>query len=159
MKLAVSNIAWENSELADHLVLLRDLGCQGVELAPSCIWPEPVRATASERARLRSLVGESGLEITGFHALLFTRPDLQLFRDKAGLNLTVEYLIDLARLCSDLKGRLLVFGSPRNRVRHGRDYQECLDWVADAFHTAAIRCQPLGVTLCIEPLAPDETEP
>jgi len=76
MKLAVSNIAWENAELAEHLALLHDLGCQGVELAPSCIWPEPVVATAAERARLGDLVSGSGLEVTGFHALLFARPDL-----------------------------------------------------------------------------------
>lgn len=158
MKLAVSNIAWENAELAEHLALLHDLGCQGVELAPSCIWPEPVEATAGERARLRDLVQGSGLEVTGFHALLFTRPDLQLFKDRDGLNLTVEYLVALARLCSDLEGRLLVFGSPRNRARHGRDYRECQAWSTEAFHATASRCAPLGVTLCIEPLAPDETD-
>lgn len=158
MKLAVSNIAWDNSELADHLALLRDLGCQGVELAPSCIWPEPVYASAPERAGLRALIKNSGLELAGFHALLFTRPDLQLFRDRAGLDQTVGYMIGLARLCSDLEGAVMVLGSPRNRVRHGRDYDECLAWAAEAFSQVAAACAPLGVILCIEPLGPDETE-
>lgn len=158
MKLAVSNIAWDNGRLTEHLTLLRDLGCQGVELAPSCIWPEPVAARAPERARLKAQIRASGLELTGFHALLFTRPELQLFRDRAGLDQTVDYLIELARLCGELEGAVLILGSPRNRVRLGRDYEECLAWAADAFSRVAKACAPLGVTLCIEPLGPDETE-
>ena len=162
MKLAVSNIAWDNAELAEHLALLRDLGCQGIELAPSCIWPEPVDASAGERAGLKEMVRKSGLELTGFHALLFTRPDLQLFKDRNGRDLTVDYVVGLARLCSDLDGRLLVFGSPRNRARHGRDYRECLAWAAEAFGAAAAQCEPLGVTICIlnsggVPFVPDPT--
>lgn len=158
MKLAVSNIAWDNSELPEHLALLHDLDCDGVELAPSCVWQEPVDASAPERARLKALIKASGLELTGFHALLYTRPDLQLFRDRAGLDQTVAYLIELARLCGELEGAVLILGSPRNRVRQGRDYEECLAWAADAFSRVANACAPLGVTLCIEPLGPDETE-
>lgn len=158
MKLAVSNIAWDNSKLSEHLALLHDSGCEGVELAPSCIWQEPIEAPASDRARIKALVRASGLELTGFHALLFTRPDLQLFQDRAGLDQTAGYLIELAQLCCDLEGTVLILGSPRNRVRHGRDYGECLDWGVDAFSRIATACEPLGVTLCIEPLGPDETE-
>lgn len=158
MKLAVSNIAWEHSEFADHLRLIRDLGCQGVELAPSCIWPEPVDASSAQREAVRSLITSVGLEVAGFHALLYTRPDLQLFESRIGLRQTMNYLKHLLRLCSDLGGKILVFGSPKNRIRAGREYTECLAWAAEGFGDVAREAQRLGVSVCIEPLAPSETD-
>ncbi|HBH97606.1 MAG TPA: hypothetical protein DDX89_07480, partial [Candidatus Omnitrophica bacterium] len=158
MKLSVSNIAWDPAELADHLALLRDLGCDGVELAPSCIWPEPVEAEAEERARIKTLIQRTGLDVTGFHSLLYTRPDLQLFKDHASLREMVAYLNRLVHLCADLDGRLLIFGSPRNRVRHGRSVEECLAWAAEAFTEVAEKAGRCGVSLCIEPLGPSETD-
>lgn len=158
MKLSVSNIAWENSELEEHLKLLRALGCDGVELAPSCIWPEPVEASLEERNRVRGLIQDNGLEVTAFHALLYTRPDLQLFKDKRGRQATVDYLKQLAQLCADLRGKALIFGSPKSRMRGDRDYEECLEWAAEAFREVAEEGKGLGVVLCIEPLPPKEAD-
>ena len=158
MKLAVSNIAWDPAEFEEHVGLLGELGCDGVELAPSCLWPEPAEATRQERTQIKALIQRAGLEVTGLHSLLYTRPDLQCFKDRQTLRETVAYLKAMAELCADLGGRVLVFGSPRNRIRHGRDLEECMAWAVEGFaevaHTAA-RC---GVTFCIEPLAPSETE-
>lgn len=158
MKLAVSNIAWDAAELADHLALLRDLGCQGVELAPSLIWPEPINATSQDRERVKRLVRSFELEVAGFHALLYSRPDLQLFKDRVGLWKTVDYLKQLMRLCADLEGTVLVFGSPKSRGRNGRDYAECMAWAAEGFSETATEAERFGVTVCIEPLAPEETD-
>ena len=158
MKIAVSNIAWDNSRLAEHLALLKDLGCEGVELAPSCIWSEPTNAPATERLKLYKNIKQSGLVLVGFHALLFNRPDLKLFADHKSCFCTIEYLKKLAQLCADLNGGLMVFGSPRNRALHGRKYNECIDWARDAFWQLAEACAPLGLVFCIEPLGSDETE-
>ncbi len=158
MKIAVSNIAWDNAELFDHLVLIHDLDCQGVELAPSCIWPEPVNASSEERERVKHLIHSIGLELVGFHALLYTRPDLQLFKDRIGLWNTVDYVKQLIRLCAEMGGKILVFGSPKNRTRSGRDYAECMAWAAEGFGEMARVAECFGVTVCIEPLAPAETD-
>lgn len=158
MKLAVSNIAWEHCELPDHLALIRDLGCQGVELAPSCIWPEPVSTSPAQRREIKCLVESLGLEITGFHALLYTRPDLQLFKDRTTLWKTVNYLKQLIMVCGEMGGKIMVFGSPKNRVRTGRGYSECIAWAAEGFAEAANEAERFGITVCIEPLAPTETE-
>ena len=45
MKLSVSNIAWGKNELKDLLYILKDNGCDGIEIAPSLIWGEPVNST------------------------------------------------------------------------------------------------------------------
>ena len=158
MKLAVSNIAWDNAELSEHLALIRDLGCDGVELAPSCVWPEPAEVAGDESAGVTRLIRRAGLEVTGFLSLLYTRRDLQLFQDAPTRRRTIDYLGALGRLCAEMGGKVLVFGSPKNRARHGHTTAECLDWAVEVFSQAAREAQRAGVTLCIEPLSPEETD-
>jgi len=158
MKLAVSNIAWEPVEMPAHLALLKRLGCDGVELAPNAIWPEPVDASASQRAALRESIANEGLELVGFHALFYTRPDLQLFADAASRRDWTGYLNKLSALCGELGGKVLIVGSPKNRVRHGRSDVDSLAWAAEAFRDAAIAAASSGVIVCIEPLPAKETE-
>lgn len=158
MKLAVSNIAWEPTELEEHLRLLRELGCDGVELAPNIIWTEPVETTLRERQELRKLIERYGLEVSGFHALLYTRPDLKLFKDRESMQQVVQYLKQLGEVCRDVGGKVLIFGSPKNRALEGRPKEECLEWATEAFREVAEACEGLGVTLCIEPLPASENE-
>lgn len=158
MKLAVSNIAWEPNELKEHLTLLRDLGCEGVELAPNILWKEPVDATSDERQNMRALIHGAGLSVVGFHALFFTRPDLQFFRDKESLAATTLYLKQLAQLCHDLEGKFLILGSPKSRSPQGRTKQESIEWIAPALRSVAEEGARLGVTLCIEPLPQSDNE-
>lgn len=152
MKLSISNIAWEDSELNIYLDLLKKLGCDGIEIAPSCIWSEPVSATMEERKKLRELISNHGLEVVGFHALLYTHPELKIFDGKEAYEKTVDYVKSLSRLCGDLGGRVMVFGSPRNRERGRRDLEECLSIASEFFYSLAIEAERYNVFICIEPL-------
>jgi len=158
MKLAISNIAWENSELNEHLELISQLGCEGVELAPSCIWPEPVDASKSEREDLKKLVEDNGLSVVSFHALFYTRPDLEIMASEKQKRLTGEYLKKLFELCADLGGKNLIFGSPKSRKRNGKGYQECLSICADFFRNALETAKQFDVYLCVEPLDIKESD-
>ena len=89
MKISVSNIAWFNNELEEHLLLLKDLHCDGVEIAPSCIWTEPLDASPSDIDGLKRMVAKYDLSIPALHALLFTRPESSLFKDKSIRDQTV----------------------------------------------------------------------
>jgi sugar phosphate isomerase/epimerase len=63
----------------------------------------------------------------------------------------------LARLCRDLGGKLLVFGSPQQRnLAPGMSRQQGMDYAAEVFRTAVGRIEELGVTLAVEPLGPAE---
>ena len=119
MKLSVSNIAWGKNELKDLLYILKDNGCDGIEIAPSLIWGEPVNSTKLERENLKKEIEKSGLELVGFHSLLFSRPDLLLFKNEEIRHKTLIYLKDLISLCSDMEEKL-IFGSPRNRSRQNK---------------------------------------
>jgi sugar phosphate isomerase/epimerase len=117
-----------------------------------------VDASSAQRKEIAHLIQNHGLEITGFHALLYTRPDLQFFESRASLARTVDYLKRLIKLCAEMGGKVLVFGSPKNRVRAGRDYAECMAWAVEGFAETAKEAGQCGIMFCIEPLAPSETE-
>ena len=98
MKIAVSNIAWEHKYLSEYLKLLKQLGCSGVEIAPSIIWTEPTNSSIEDRKILKNQIHKEGLEMIGFHALLFSRPDLQLFLSNESRAATIDYLCKLIKL-------------------------------------------------------------
>lgn len=99
MKLALSNIAWEENELDDHLALMSRLGCRAMELAPSCVWPEPVHSTSQQRIAFKQQLRSHGIDVIGLHALLFTKPELTLFETSQRRRETGEYLCRLFELC------------------------------------------------------------
>ena len=53
MKLSVSNIVW-GENLVDFFRLLKKENCDGVEIAPSLIWKEPIFSNKDERKLLKN---------------------------------------------------------------------------------------------------------
>jgi len=158
MKISVSNIAWDNKSSLYFLKYIRELGCSGVEIAPSVIWPEPINSTKQERVNFFNLVKNSDLEVVGFHSLLYNRPDLQLFLSKDSRIATKDYIYKLVNLCSELGGKQLIFGSPKNRLLHGKKYEECVKQAIEDFFEIAEFGKKKNIFFCIEPLGINETE-
>lgn len=158
MKLAASNIVWDSADVTAFFRHCADLGCSGIELAPSKIWPEPVGADKQSLASVKKELFDHGLELTGFHALLYTRRDLTLFESPASFQSTMDYLTELAMLCSDMGGNNMIMGSPANRSLCGRSFEDCFQQAVDGFGTLAENCENVGVKFCIEPLAPEQTD-
>ena len=103
-------IAWGKNELEDLLYILMEI-CDGIEIAPSLIWGEPVNSTKLEREKLKKEIEKSGLELVGFHSLLFSRPDLFFKNEEISINLI--YLKDLISLCSDMGGKINIWFSEK----------------------------------------------
>ena len=158
MKLSVSNIAWDNNALEEHLALLKELGCDGVEIAPSCIWKEPVEAGKDEIESLRKLVSKYSLVIPAFHALLFTRSDLYIFGEESKREQTISYLKRLIRLAGMLSVRVLVYGSPSSRRVGDRSYTKCYEIAVEIFRNLGREAQLHDTFFCIEPLGPSESD-
>jgi sugar phosphate isomerase/epimerase len=116
-KLSISNIAWSREPFEPYLELIRGEGVAGVEVAASVFWQEPVDASPAQRQEFRGMIEAHGLQVTGLHSLLFSRPELQLLADGRGGEEVRDYLKRLADLCADLGGSYLVFGGSKNRLR------------------------------------------
>jgi len=158
MKLSISNIAWPREKEEAYLRDIRKLGCEGVEIAPSRIWPEPVDATEKDRLSFKSLVEGNGLEISAMQALLYTRRDLGLFREVRIEDETIDYLKKLCCLASDVGATRLVFGSPDNRRRGSLSPDEAFERAAEFFSKVASFAAERDVCICIEPLRAEETD-
>lgn len=115
--IAISNIAWSGEDNEAFLDLVASEGGRGIELAASLIWDEPVESSPRQRSQLRQMIESRGLVVVGLHALLFSRPDLQLLATGEAGRQVSEYLRRTIDLCADLGGRCLVMGGSKNRRR------------------------------------------
>lgn len=134
-----------------------ELGYMGVELAPGTLAARPHEMSRDEWQAVRTTVEANGLRVTGLHWLLSPYPGLSVF-DPTTHAEAQAVLAGLTDGCALLGGDVLVHGSPPSRTRpDGMTAQAALDMAADFFAPVAARAAEAGVTYCIEPLSPVET--
>ena len=159
MKFAICNeiyAGWPLEKICQHVA---GCGYDGLEIAPFTLAEDPSALTLQDAAAAGRIVRQEGLEVVGFHWLLITPPGLHLCTpDDAIRRRTVEFAVHLAQLCAAMEGRILVWGSPKQRnVAPGQSFQEAWNHAADALRQVAEVAAPLGVTIALEPLGPAET--
>jgi sugar phosphate isomerase/epimerase len=158
MQLAVSHIAWPKDRESEFLVRASDLGVEGLEIAPGRIWAAPEKASAQEVKAYRVFARERGLKIVSLHALLYDRPELQIFGSTAEVSAVSDFLKAMCRVAAWLECPYLVLGSPKNRSRNGLRLGEAMEHAVTVFENIGREAAALGVCLLIEPLGPLETD-
>lgn len=158
MKLAVSNVAWYTKEIDGFLRFIKGIGCQGIELAPSMLWDEPINASLRERLELRKKIEDSGLKLVGLQALLYAHRDFLIFKDDLMRQKIIDYFNKLMDFCVDLGGELLVFGSPGNRNINNVPAEMAYAIAVDFFRKVGQEAGERGIFFCIEPLGKKETD-
>jgi D-psicose/D-tagatose/L-ribulose 3-epimerase len=151
MKMAASNIAWARADEASVAELLRELGFEGVEIAPTAVWPQPLQVSDAEIRAYRESWERRGLPIVAMQALLFGRPELTIFGDAAKRAETFDYLAGMIRLGGKLGAGALVFGSPKNRLVGSLSPAQVEDIALPFFHELGQLAAEHGTRLCIEP--------
>ncbi len=159
MKIALCNEVLRDLEFPAQCERAAALGYSGLELAPFTLGEAPHRLSADKRAQLRRAAADSGIAITGLHWLLLTPPGLSITAADPGVReATIDVLTRLIDLCSDLGGKVLVHGSPKQRqVKEDEDPLEAWNRVRDLWATIARQAAQAGVRYCIEPLAARDT--
>jgi sugar phosphate isomerase/epimerase len=153
LRLAVSNIAWDPGEDDVIAELLRREGVAAVEIAPTKWREKPLEATAAEIARYRQTWSDRGIRISSMQALLFGRPDLELF-GPSRLQLA-EYLYRVIELGAGLGAQALVFGSPKNRLRGSLALADAMASAADFFRDVGEFAAQHGLVVAIEANPPE----
>lgn len=159
MKFAICHELFVDWDWERQCRFISQTGYTGIELAPFTLGRSPRDIPAGERSRLRQTAAAHGLEIIGLHWLLAKTEGLHLTTADADTRRrTAEYLADLADLCADLGGSVMVHGSPQQRnLEEGVSPAAALDHACDVFERCLPRLQARGVTLCFEPLTARET--
>lgn len=160
MRFAICNEHFEGWDFSRICRFVGDLGYEGVEVAPFTLARWITDVTPQQRADLRLQADDAGVAILGLHWLLAKTEGLYLTSPEPSVRQrTAAYLVSLARACHDLGGTLMVFGSPRQRsLLPGVTEDQAYEWAAETFRAAMPGIADCGVTLCMEPLAPTETD-
>ncbi|APW58744.1 sugar phosphate isomerase/epimerase family protein [Paludisphaera borealis] len=159
IRLGICNELFEGWALEDVCKTVRGLGYDGLEIAPFTLASRVTDLNASRRREIRTIVEDSGLATIGLHWLLaktegfyLTSPDAETRRR------TGDYLIALAEATRDLGGSLMVLGSPKQRdLLPGVSYEQAEGYALEVFSRIMPAIGSIGVDLCLEPLAPSET--
>jgi sugar phosphate isomerase/epimerase len=160
MRFAMCNELFENWKFDEMCQFLRKAGYEGVEVAPFTLAPRITDLSRERRAELRAQAAHAGVEIIGLHWLLAGTEGLYLTSPDPGVRShTADYIVTLAEAARDLGGDLMVFGSPRQRsLLPGVSRRQAFDWAVTIFRNVMPRVADCGVTICMEPLAPAETD-
>jgi len=158
MKFAICNETFQDWPFEKAFAFARECGYTGIEFAPFTIHKNAYEISADKRAEVRQQAEAAGLEPIGLHWLLaftegyyLTSPDADV-RQRTG-----DYLAELARLCRDLGGNVLVLGSPMQRnLLPGVSHDQAMGYAADVIKQAIPVMADCGVTLALEPLGPQE---
>jgi len=139
---------------------LAEAGYDGVEIAPFALGETVQEISARQRADIRRVAHDAGLEIVGLHWLLAKPEGLHVSHADAKVRArTRDYLCHLVDFCADLGGKIMVFGSPRQRGRvDDASGDDTWRWAAETFAGVLAAAAERAVSLCIEPLGPDETD-
>ncbi len=158
MKFAICNETFQDWSFERACAFARECGYTGLEIAPFTLGASASEITAKQREEVCKQATEADLEIIGLHWLLaktegfyVTSPDPTV-RKKTG-----EYITELAKLCRDLGGSLMVFGSPQQRnILPGVAHEQAMDFATEIFESALPTLESCGVTVAIEPLGSAE---
>lgn len=145
---------WEN-----QCEFIAKAGYTGIEVAPFMLGARPCELSQAERTQLRDTAARHGTEIIGIHWMLAKTTGYSLTSPEASVRLkTADYLKQLGDLCADLGGQVMVFGSPAQRnLQPGVTWEQAFDAAVEVFSQCADHWGERGVTLCLEPLTPKET--
>lgn len=159
MRFAICNETYQGWSLADACRHAAGCGYHGIEIAPFTLNDDPWRITLAQAAEAGRFAADAGLEVVGLHWLLLKPDGFHLTtRDSDVRQRTVDFAKHLADLCAAMGGRVMVWGSPKQRnVSENDQYRDAFARAADALRSIAEHAGPLGVTIALEPLGPAET--
>ena len=158
MKYAICNELYGDWPFEKAFSHAAALGYTGVEIAPFTIHSSAFEISSDRRKQIRDTANSNGLEVVGLHWLLAKTEGLHLTSEDANIRKrTGEYVCELARLCRDLGGHVMVFGSPPQRnLPDSVSYQQGFDYAVEVFKSVTPALEESGVTLALEPLGPEE---
>jgi sugar phosphate isomerase/epimerase len=157
---AICNELFGERPLGDTARFARELGYEGLELAPYTLADSATELSDGDRRRIREEIESEGMKVVGLHWLLAKTDGLQINDpDPAVREKTARYLVAEVDLCADLGGEVLILGSPQQRaIRPGFTRDEAWKNMIEIMHRCGERAAQRGVWFCIEALPTPECD-
>jgi sugar phosphate isomerase/epimerase len=159
MQFAICNEIFQGWKIEDTFACAAKVGYDAVEIAPFTIAKYVTDISTAERKRIRDAAAKADTAISGIHWVLAQAEGMYLTHpEKSIRDKTARYFCDLVDFCADLGGKIIVLGSPKQRnVMDGVKLEQARDWATATLRDSVKHAEQRGVTICLEPLAPAET--
>lgn len=158
MKWAICNETFADWPHERAFAFAAECGYRGLEIAPFTLGRTVDEIDGATRSRIRRLAEKCGLQIVGLHWLLSNTTGLHLTSPDAVVRRrTADYIGQLAQLCGDLGGSILVLGSPQQRnLPAGISNEQGMAYAADVIQQTIPAIERTNTILAVEPLSPTE---
>jgi sugar phosphate isomerase/epimerase len=160
MKFGICNeIFKEWNDIDRAIAYVKEVGYDGIEIAPFTLAQYVTDIPSAARRAIRDACRSKALDVIGIHWVLVGPEGMHINSPDAEVrHRTANYLAELVHFCADIGGKLVVFGSPKQRyVAEGIPYEEAFDYAVESFTQVLPVCEERDVTICMEPLTPLET--
>ncbi len=154
MKIAMCTELFKEHSFKEICCILHDIGYTGAELAPFQ-FGEDIRELSQDKIReIRQTAEEFSLELTAFHWLLVSPPDLHITNPDPKITTeTQNFFTGLIDFAADLNISRLVFGSPNQRnIPSNVEYSDWYDHGVMFFQKMADYSAARNVIIAFEPL-------
>ncbi|MEZ6135723.1 MAG: sugar phosphate isomerase/epimerase family protein [Pirellulaceae bacterium] len=158
MRFAICNELFQDWAWERALDLTLECGYTGWEIAPFTLGRRPEQLSPERRQQLHAQFKRAGVDVIGLHWLLAKTEGYHLTTNDAEVRMrTSAYLGQLAALCSDLGGSIMVLGSPHQRnFPPEMTHAQADDNAVSVLEQLLPDLEKHQVTLALEPLGPGE---
>ena len=159
MRFTICSEIFKEWQLPKAFAFARQAGFEAMEIAPFTLAPLVTDVDAARRREIREMAADAGIAISGIHwVLAYTQGMHVNHPDATQRGAASDYLAAAVEFCADLGGTHMIFGSPmRRNLEPGVSFEQAAAWTLETFRRATTVAEARGVTICIEPLAPTET--
>jgi len=116
MKIGICNEIFKSWDIEKVFYFIKESGYDGLEIAPFTLGNSVDEIEKSEIEKIRKTSEKTGIEIVGTHWLLVKPEGLSVSTDDKEIReKTSDYLVKLVDFTYQLGGKLMIFGSPKQR--------------------------------------------
>ena len=159
MNFGICNEIFQGWKLEEAMAFAAKTGYDAIEIAPFTLAKYVTGISKSERQNIRESAKRARIAISGIHWVLAQAEGMYLnHKDPSIREQTGKYFCELVDFCAEIGGHIIVVGSPKQRnLLEGVSYEQAWDWAKETFQPAVRQALDRGLTICLEPLAPTET--
>lgn len=159
MKIAICNEIFKGWSTHKVFHFVSETGYDGIEIAPFVYENNVNNINNKTRMEIRKIAKDYGLNIVGLHWVFVGPKGLSITSpDKSVRDASRDYVLSLIDFCGDIGGKVIVFGSPKQRnLTKKTSYDEGIKYASEVFGDCLNSANSRDVILCIEPLASNET--